>query len=92
MIKWTRFAGIIFNCFGLASLTGAVVVAVLTFMSIIVRGYCFSFEPIKAILYTEFSIFVFSAIYLGYIIQKYIRETIFANTKKGLKNGKESCG
>lgn len=84
MVKLTRYAGIIFNCFGLASLVGAVVVAVLTFMSIIVRGYCFSFEPNLGILYTEFSIFVFSALYLGYLIQRFMRATILGNKKTSL--------
>jgi len=77
-----RYAKFVFHCAGLASLTGAVFLAGAVFIGMVYRGYFLGFEPNLSILYTETAIYFFSALYLGFLVQKFMRETIFSSKKE----------
>jgi hypothetical protein len=71
-----KYMSFVFHCLGLASLCGAVFIAGAAFVGMLYRGYFLGYEPNLEILYTEFGFYVFSAIYLGHLIVKFLWKTI----------------
>lgn len=66
------------NLFGFAFLIGAVYVTGLTFYAMTTYGYFLAYESNISTLYLELALFIFSAIYLAYLIQKYVLATLRA--------------
>jgi len=80
-----QYVKVIFNLLGLASLCGNVFLAFVVFFSIVNHGYAFLYEPnIISTLYPEFALACFSGVYTGFLVQKYLRATIFRGTKEAI--------